>query len=489
MVSPMRGHERLSTRPMRLLAWWASLAITSAVYGDSVTVICPPALQEVLRPWVQLRQEAGHRVTVVDRIATARTSKPTAETEERRVLILVGDGAGSGLPPRHEPAKIIRRYGPEATIATDLPWRDASGADVVARLPFNERDTLAAYLSRVIAREQHRCTPNDTRIQLTAGVGGFSPIIDAAIEGAGQRIVSGLAPRTAEVSLDRVGDKKFTSGKHHQARGGVWVWLGHGQRHALPGVSPRDLVLAAKQGDVAVLLACYAGDFAAPGRCVAEQLLQDADGPLAVIASTRVSMPYGNARLGGELLAAMGRSRNASLGTLWSEALRHSHGAAEEELLATLDPLAQLLGGDAGSLGEERREHSQMYCLLGDPLLVVDRTDALPIEVPSRAYLGDQLVVRCEAPAAGRLRIVVRRHPRTSQKNSSEELAYATNIMSAGEIQLPINLPIDWRVGKRLVRVFFESEEGTSVGAATIRLESPPRPLIRQAARPLSKTK
>jgi len=141
-------------------------------------------------------------------------------------------------------------------------------------------------------------------------------------------------------------------------------------------VPPSGLVAAAGGADVAVLLACYAGDYQAAGECVAERLLAHPGGPLAVIAATRVSMPYGNTRLGGELLAAMGRRPGASIGGLVAEARRASVAPTADPRLEGLDAIARLLGAAEADLPIERREHAAMYCLLGDPLARVVRDGA-----------------------------------------------------------------------------------------------------------------
>ncbi len=389
------------------------------------------------------------------------------------MLLLVGDGAVAGLPPRLVPARVNARYGPEQTLATDRTWADAYGFDVVARLPFNDADSLRAYTRRVVARERRPCQPGENRLRITAGVGGFSPMLDAAIEGAGRRLVSGLVPATYEVTLNKPGDSAKHQTRGVLKRGGLWVWLGHGLRNQLPGVTPIGLKTQTRGTDVAVLLACYAGDFAAPGRCVAEQLLNDDDGPLAVIASTRVSMPYGNARLGGELLAALAESRGETLGGLWEQAIERSSGDATNELLASLDPLALLLGSRESLLATERLEHQQMYCLLGDPLLVVDRTEALPLEMPETMAVGEKLVLRGRAPQTGRLRVEIdRRLGAARSKHAATRLVHHAGRVAAGPFTVAIRLPASWRAGQRLVRVRLESETGMATGAVPLRLVS-----------------
>jgi hypothetical protein len=53
-----------------------------------------------------------------------------------------------------------------------------------------------------------------------------------------------------------------------------------------------------------VLIACYTGAIDARDDSLAEELVLDEQGPIAAIAATRVTMPYGNTVLGCELLRA-----------------------------------------------------------------------------------------------------------------------------------------------------------------------------------------
>jgi hypothetical protein len=133
------------------------------------------------------------------------------------------------------------------------------------------------------------------------------------------------------------------------------------------------------QPPVAVLIACYSGAVDSSPDCLAEELLNAEEGPIAVIAATRVSMPYGNTVLGCELLRACFVDRAATIGEMFQLAQRCTvESAAAGTLRASLDMLAQGISPPPVELELERREHAQMYQLFGDPLtrLPPGRADA-----------------------------------------------------------------------------------------------------------------
>ncbi|QDT67464.1 hypothetical protein MalM25_03620 [Planctomycetes bacterium MalM25] len=455
---------------LRLLAALAGLLIyAESGWTETVLVVCPPELRPAMSDWRRLREQAGRRVTFVD--PGSPPDRVPRRKGERLVLLLVGDGALAGEATGKMPARIIRRYGPESTIATDQTVRSQYGADCVARLPFNDPGSLSRYLARVIRREERPINWSDTRVQIAAGIGGFSPMIDAAIEGSARRLLEGLAPLDAEVSLRR--GEALGSDEPYTTPGGVWVWLGHGLRNRLPSVPSARVTEISRGADVAVLVACYAGDFAAPGRCVAEQMLDSPEGPLAVIASTRVSMPYGNARLAGELLRGLGAPSALPVGEVLSVARRRSLAESDSPLLASLDPIARLLGADPGMLAVERQEHAAMYVLLGDPLLDVRRTTPHSFTLSDTTSPGSELIVEGWADSPGELRVELNRDRFILDGGERRSASSIWMIDAPGEYRVTVKAPVEWRPGGATVRVGLRSDKGLAVGAATVRIEKP----------------
>jgi Peptidase family C25 len=133
---------------------------------------------------------------------------------------------------------------------------------------------------------------------------------------------------------------------------------------------------------LAVLIACYTGAMDAPQGCLAEDLLLAKEGPVAVIAATRVTMPYGNTIMGCELLRACFQDRPEVLGDVVRLAQRRvlapatKDPSSKDQLRMTLDGMAEALSPPPVDLVGERREHVLMYQLIGDPLLRLHRPAA-----------------------------------------------------------------------------------------------------------------
>jgi hypothetical protein len=181
----------------------------------------------------------------------------------------------------------------------------------------------------------------------------------------------------------------------------AWIYLGHGlpmeldrvrtPRGAEPILSVRDVpqLQCGAHSPLAVLVACYTGAFDAPADCLGEELVLADRGPVAVIAATRVTMPYGNTVLGCELLRACFGERQAALGDMLRLAQRRTleKPAADDALRIAIDSLAENVSPVTTDLAAERREHVWMYQLLGDPLVKLRR----PSEDVARTPAGETL--------------------------------------------------------------------------------------------------
>ena len=219
------------------------------------------------------------------------------------------------------------------------------------------------------------------RVNVVAGVGGFGPVTDALIEAAGRSVFQQVVPASYEVKQAAASPARVCQ----QMNDGcfAWIYLGHGLPTELDTVDTPDgerpilsvddvpRLRCGPNSPLAVLIACYTGAIDARADCLAEELAVDEQGPVAVIAATRVTMPYGNTVLGCELLRAGFTDRAATLGELWTLAQRRTLAASrpDDSLRASLDALARGVSPPPVELAAERREHVLMYHLLGDPLL------------------------------------------------------------------------------------------------------------------------
>jgi hypothetical protein len=223
-----------------------------------------------------------------------------------------------------------------------------------------------------------------------AGVGGFGPVTDALIEAAGRSVFEQIVPASYEVRQSSANPAHVCQ----QLSAGcfAWIYLGHGLPNELDTVDtpdgPRPILSVddvprlrcGANSPLAVLIACYTGAIDAPADCLAEELALEEQGPVAVIAATRVTMPYGNTVLGCELLRAGLRDHAATLGELWTLAQRRTFAAAEpsDQLRTSLDSLARGVSPPPVDLAAERREHVLMYHLLGDPLVRLEYPQESP---------------------------------------------------------------------------------------------------------------
>jgi hypothetical protein len=252
-------------------------------------------------------------------------------------------------------------------------------------------------------------------LNIVSGAGGFGALTDAMVEAAGRQVIQQTVPPDYDVrhifdatsNPDGAEKIDFASRARGELNGGslAWIYVGHGL--------PTELVYAAtatgfksilSMRDVsqlhcgphkplAVLVACYTGAMDAPHGCLGEELLLAEEGPVAVIAATRVTMPYGNTIVGCELLRACFQDRPAAVGDVLRLAQRRvlsptgTDQSNKDQLRATLDGMAQILSPPPVDLAAERREHVLMYQLIGDPLLRLHRPT---FEVAQRTTATDK---------------------------------------------------------------------------------------------------
>jgi hypothetical protein len=397
-----------------LLLLVAPLLAPTATLPDTL-VICPNGFRSALAPWQQLREQQGHRIHVVSPPATAGETQAIirrlGKGGQFKYLLLIGDVPGGGspasedqrttIPTNYVPAKINPRWGSEPTIATDAPYADLDGdqsPDVaVGRIPADSAVELSAVVRKIIRYDQYtRQVAPPKRMNLVAGVGGFGRLADALVESAARQVFSQAVPPEWDLKLTsanpnsphcpRPGAFRECVLRQFSEPALAWVYMGHGHATELdrvptpagtePILSVADLpeLECSAPAPLAVLVACYTGAIDARRDSLAEELVLAEQGPIAVIAATRVTMPYGNTVLGYELLRACFTDRAAELGGIVHLAKRRALAdASADSLRSSLDALAQGISPPPIELTVERREHVQMYHLLGDPLTWLHR--------------------------------------------------------------------------------------------------------------------
>lgn len=418
---------------------------------DTVAV-CPPELWESLQPWVDYRTRQGRVVALADGDRPPAEIRAAIRDHARggalRFVLLVGDADPRALaddsvrrrsvPTRIAPAVVNVRYGSPPLLATDNWFADLDddGAPDVAvgRLTADSSDELTAMIDRIQAYEVH-AHPGawQRRISLVAGVSGMGPLIDVAIESATRRLLLGAVPPEFDALLTQARwESPFCPSPAEFHRETVerfnegclfWVYSGHGSCRALDRLRLPDAAyrvfdhtdaqtLQCRHGSpIAILMCCHAGAYDAEQDCLAEEMLRAEGGPIAVLAASRVTMPYGMIVLGRETIAEYFSGRPKTLGELVLAAKRQAIAPdATDELRRSIDNVAAAFS-DRQSLVEERGEHVQLFNLLGDPLLQLIRPAEISFDSPAQVRAGEEIDVQGASPGIEEVEVelVVRR--------------------------------------------------------------------------------
>lgn len=321
----------------------------------------------------------------------------------------------------------------------------------VGRIPAKSPSELSRMLQRSIAYEAIQPGPWNDTVHVTAGVGGFGMIADAAIETVTRRFLTEGIPdhfhlhttyasctsnycpnplAIRESYIDRIN------------KGGLfWVYIGHGAVTELDYFQVGDQWMPIaestdakrfqiqKRPPIAIMLACFTGAYDANVDCFSEHLLGQTDGPIAVIAGSRVTMPYGLSQLASEMINGCFRDEIPTLGEVVLQAKRRiwqpddsstpapksDSESAEDTGTKRLDirkryekivtEMARALSPGNHELVQERREHVRLMNLLGDPLLRIPYPQKIPLQMDKLATADSILHVTGASPLSGTLRV------------------------------------------------------------------------------------
>ncbi|AMV32310.1 Gingipain R2 precursor [Pirellula sp. SH-Sr6A] len=468
---------------------WAE-ALEEKRARPAVVVVCPNAWQPALEKWAAYRSQ-DYRLTILDshRDPSAlrqRIIEKAGEAGSLEAVVLCGDvfqdiTTDAKLPPIREtivptfvlPTTVKLGEGQTPTLASDNPFSDLDGdgsPDVaVGRVPAKSAEDLKRMLDRVIHYE-HSSDFSEwrDRVHVTAGVGGFGLFADKAIETVARRYLSEGIPDRFRLQMtyaslhspycpDPRSLKQTFLGKLN--RGGLfWVYIGHGWIDSLDDFhydnseecicsrEDTELFDAPVGPPVAVLLACYTGAFDAKVDCFAERLLHQPNGPIAIVAGSRVTMPYGLSQFAGEMMDTCFVQNESRLGrvvlqakkSIWtdekesekrSEPASVSSSKLKSKYQSAIEAMATALSPVGHDLVAERREHVRLMNLLGDPLLVIRHPQPLKIEARDTIEAGEPLDAEIEAPWSGTMEVELLLHrdrlPSTLESIQANEQAEA----------------------------------------------------------------
>lgn len=512
------------------------LLLVPAAADSDTFVACPAEFRAALAPWVEFREAQGHGVIFAaepsNAAAIRREIRQAAARRPLRYVVLVGDAprpSGStaaerarSIPTHHSEARINVRFGSEPEIAGDAWYADLDDDRVpdlaIGRLTADTPAEVSRMVGKVLAYERSRdFGPWRRHVQFVAGLGGFGPLADAALELAAKNVITAGVPAPFTTSMTHASPtsayypdpRRFQEAALSGLTDGCWFWvyLGHGQRRSLDRVptaggwqsileAQEAAWLRAQRGPaVACLLACYTGAFDGPEDCLAEELLRSEGGPVAVVCGSRVTMPYAMAVLGTELLDQCFVARQATLGGALLAAKQASvaKGPPSQRRQA-LDALAALLSPAPADLPGERAEHVELFNLLGDPLLSLKHPAVVQLDAPAGARSGNTLEITGKSPVSGSatIELVVRRDrlrfeppPRTTGGPSpatADECRQTYQLANdpcwsrvqarvAAGTSFRAQLPVPAEAyGACHVRVYVEGQQGCAAGATDVEI-------------------
>jgi len=391
--------------------------LAAPVVAQDLLVVAPKEFHEALQPWLAHRKKQGHEVAVVEpgkdpRAVVQATHKKSGG--KLRFVLLLGDV--KQVPAQFFDATIIRKWERDPRIATDNRTADIDGdhmPDVaIGRIPADNAEDARLMLGKVIEYENNRDMGKwRRRINVVASVGGFGAMQDRAIETAATMFLKDNIPPSYDLHVTYAKpdspfcpppSKIMERTLERFNEGALFVaYIGHGyklgfDRCKFQGNSWKIFEentaydLESKHGmPIAFLLCCTTGHFDGSPDCIAEVMLRQPKGPVAVIASSRVSMPYGNAPIAKELLGAFFVDRKATLGEAFMQAKRLAlEPKAGDVQRAQIEMLSNIYEADKEKRRRERIEHLYLYNLLGDPSMRLPHPDVVKLTAPEQAAPG-----------------------------------------------------------------------------------------------------
>lgn len=320
------------------------------------------------------------RAAVVEELRALRLSLPEGAP---LFVALLGDAPadGEGLAgfPLAQRGANHSEPGTVTTARTDNAYGDLDGDSLpeaaVGRIAVRTLAEARAYLARLRAHEgSYSVGAFNRRLSVYTGQPGFDPATDALIE----RGVMEALKRISH-AYDIVGAYDSPQSPYYYqpfdekvselfAQGAIGVtYIGHGSADWTEGLTldQATRVRSDHRLPVASFFACTNGAYAEQAPSLAEVIVGHEGGPIASIAASDVSHPYGNGVLVYELTRAMLDGAPATVG----EAL----SAAKRAVFEHTDDLRELLDSAARAqvpADEQlvlRREHLSLYNLFGDP--------------------------------------------------------------------------------------------------------------------------
>jgi hypothetical protein len=258
-----------------------------------------------------------------------------------------------------------------------------------------------------------------------------------------------------------------------------------------------------QQTPIAVFLACYTGACDAIEDSLAEQMVLNPKGPIAAIAASRVSGPYGLAMLSDGMLNGYYIDRLPTLGEVLQNAKRRmlvddaTLAQRQDQNLQMIGTIAQALSPKGYSLLEERREHAWQVQLIGDPTLHLLHAEAIDLAVPKSIAAGEELLLQFDAVdvAEFEAELVYRRaatrrdlrdykvdadsaegltaYQARYESANTRTIARSEGTAKAGQNEVRLFVPAELHRGTYVARLSLKSGHRWFVNATSIRVTQP----------------
>lgn len=501
-------------------------------------VVCPAAFRKSLEPWLEYRSREGHTIAIVAGELPAeeirRQIRAVAQGGRLRFAVLVGDcrpAAEEGpearlrcVPTDYERAEVNVLWGSEPYLASDNRYADLdddSAPDLaLGRLTADTPEELERMVAKILDYERSRdCGPWRRQLNLVAGLGGFGALADAAVESAARYFILRGIPSSYNLTTTFASwtspycpdPRRLRATVVERLNEGAWLWvyIGHGSpfeldRARLPGgvypvftAADVGLLESRHDGPLALFLACYSGAMDASEDCLAERMLRQPRGPVAVIAGSRVTMPYGMGVLSSELMAECFARSAPTVGEALLAAKRRmvKEEPSDREGRAMLDAVAAAISPRPDLLATERAEHVRMFHLFGDPMLRLRFPKPVQLAAADRCTAGESLPVSVNSTVDGRCQVelIVAPGRLTFQPPSKplmpgdEAFAQAQTVYEkandlrlssieativGGRLDVRLGVPSDAR-GKCYLRAYVEGAGDFALGAVPVEIHAP----------------
>ncbi|MFO0940943.1 MAG: C25 family cysteine peptidase [Pirellulales bacterium] len=513
---------------------WIAISYSEFSLAADTLVVRPKAWSDSLREWKQYREKQGHQILELDAELGATELKKqirqTAQQNQLAYILLAGD-VQSGVPTFYHPSTAMIQFGGTPSLASDHDYGDLNDDGTpelsVGRIPAQSIEQLKSFLARVMTYENNPDFSSWRRdVHVVAGVGGFGVVTDSVIEMTTRKFLSETVPAWVNLSMTQASLSSLycpdpltfcdSTLDRMNDGGAFWVYIGHGwidqldtirvgNKHHPIFLKQHVKEVQVKQPPIAIFLACYTGAVDAKDDCLAEQLILNPTGPIAAIAATRVSGPYGLAILSDGLLRGYFEQKIETLGSLMLEAekaslddSRFAKLSDSKSQLGMINSIATAMTPKGYDLKAERQEHVWQMNLLGDPLMRLAHSSDLNLQIADQDFKpGDMIPVQIPNAQPGKLTLEFARRRGVASEEAKaakvdwkteegraafqqryqfanqQTMAQANVVVGSSPSAVNLTVPEKIRSGKYVVRAFLETTQGFQVGSAEVRVAVP----------------